>query len=279
MVLRHQSPLSQVRLLLPRRLGHDQARRLSRRAREVSRMNDLALLAIGCGFGLALALVAVMTYVLYRAASLARSATAAALTNVTSALAQQNLAIDKLRGEVSLSLSRMDAERLYSASLAIQRASRTLAQQTDTLQKALFAASPASPAIDFSEPAAFDLNDEAMDDQRLMQERARWQGAHSQQGQPQPQSSPLDALSEEEKAARVQEFFARRRNGISAANQPFPSSSAFPSTPPTAGSGAYASLVEQVAATQPFVPRAAPADFDDAGVGQEVDLDDKGELG
>jgi len=240
-------------------------------------MNDLALLAIGCGFGLALALVAVMTYVLYRAASLARSATAAALTNVTSALAQQNLAIDKLRGEVSLSLSRMDAERLYSASLAIQRASRTLAQQTDTLQKALFAASPASPAIDFSEPAAFDLNDEAMDDQRLVQERARWQGAHSQQGQQQTQASPLDALSEEEKAVRVQEFFARRRNGISAAT-PFPSS-AFPSTPPTAGSGAYASLVEQVAATQPFVPRAAPADFDDAGVGQEVDLDDKGELG
>lgn len=232
-------------------------------------MNDLALIAIGCGFGLSLALVSVLACFLAWSTYKQRELTQTAQKNLARLLESNMQSVDRLRGEVTLALSRMDAERLYAASLQIQRASRSLGQQVDTLQRALFA-SQHGPAISTGPDPAFSLDEEALDDERLVAERARWQGAH------QPQPGPLDGLSDEEKAARVQQFFQRRRGEQAGGTGGIYSPA---STPPAAGSGIYASLLEEVQATQPFVPRAAPADFDDAGTGDGVDLTEKGELG
>lgn len=81
------------------------------------------------------------------------------------------------------------------------------------------------------------------------------------------QPNPLASLSEEEKNRRVQAFFERRRaDGISR----------FGSAPPSAGSGAYASLLEDAAQQEP--PAKPPADFGDEDE-SDVDLTGKGELG
>lgn len=217
-------------------------------------MNDLALLAIGIGFGFALAIIAVMVYVLWTTATGFRRTVNASLAKVTESLAAQNATTEKLRTEVTLALSRMDAERLYEASLAVQRSAKSLSAQIATLQKVVFAQS-APPAFDLG-PETFGMDDEAADDARILAEQARW-----------AQPDPLAGLSEEEKNRRVQQFFEQRRqDGISR----------FGSSPPTAGAGAYASLIEE--AQQRVPPTPPPGDFDDAS-GEDGDLSGNGELG
>lgn len=216
-------------------------------------MNELALIAIGAAFGLALALVAVMVYALVTTATGFRRTVNASLTKVADELAAQKMSLNVLRADISASLSRMDAERLYEASLAVQRSAKSLSAQITTLQKVVFA----QPAIDTG-PETFGIEDEAEDDARMLAEQARWAG----------QPDPLAGLSEEEKNRRVQQFFQNRpRGGISH----------FGSAPPTAGAGAYASLLEE--AQQRVPPTPPPGDFDDANGEDGLDLSGKGELG
>jgi len=250
-----------------------------------STMNDLALLAIGIGMGLALALVAVMVYSLYRLVTQFRSSAAALLARVHEALAADKFSMDQLRGEVTLALSRVDAERLYSASLTLNRLVKSLASQVDTLQRALFAQPPA-PAIDWTSPGT-GLDDEAADDARMLAERARWQPISQPASQPtnQPPPDPLVSLTEEEKSLRVQQFFERRRAEQAAAGmtvgsgayQPFTGSVLPPSTPPAAGSGIYSSLLDE--AGQRPQPPSQPADFSGLEMEEGVELSGKGELG
>jgi hypothetical protein len=252
-------------------------------------MNELALILIGLILGLSLALVAGLTYALWTSARSLRQTVTAALADSSAALAASTLATDKLRGEVSLSLSRMDAERLYAASLSIQRASKSLAGQVGVLQKTLFAAAPA-PALDFapsSPPDAFGLDDEALDDARMVQERARWQQAGQAGGAVAP-LDPLAGLTDAEKSLRVQQYFERRRaagEGNPLAYPPTYPPTYPPSTPPAPGSGAYSSLLDDVALRP--TPTPPPADFPDLagfdgsdGMGglSEAVLTDKGEL-
>jgi hypothetical protein len=216
-------------------------------------MNDLALIAIGAILGMALALTAVMVYSLWITASGFKRTVNAALAESTKALTAQNAIVDKLRSEVALALSRMDAERLYEASLAVQRSSKAMAGAVATLTKAIYA----QPAIDTG-PETFGIEDEAEDDARMIAEHQRWAGA-----------DPLAGLSEEEKNRRVQMFFENRRRtqqgGISHLG----------SSPPVAGAGAYASLLD----TQEPAPAKPPADFDDMMGEENGALDDKGEFG
>lgn len=219
-------------------------------------MNDLALLAIGAGFGLALALIAVMVYGVWTTASGFRRTVNASLAKVAESLAAQNAVVDKLRAEVSLALSRMDAERLYEASLAVQRSSKAMGSAVATLTKAIYA-QPAAPAFDLADPMA-GIEDEAEDDARVMAEQSRW-----------AQPDPLAGLSEEEKNRRVHEFFQNRQRdaGINR----------FGSSPPTAGAGAYASLIEEAQQSAP--PTKPPADIHDEPDDAPWELDGKGELG
>lgn len=216
-------------------------------------MNDLALIAIGGGLGFALALIAVMVYVLWTTAAAMRRAANASITKSTEATASLHAVVGQMRTELATSLSRMDAERLYEASLAVQRSAKSLSAQIATLQKVVFA-QPAPPAFDLS-PETFGIEDEAADDARMLAEQARW-----------AQPDPLAGLSEEEKNRRMQQFFEQRRqNGISR----------FGSAPPTAGAGAYASLIEE--AQQQTPPAKPPGDFDDAGE-EGFDATGRGEL-
>ena len=254
-------------------------------------LNDLALIAIGIGFGLCLAAVAGMVYVLERAAQrMSRSA------ERMIALAQHSEGvIDRLRSDMINALSRLDAERLYSASINLQRLVKSLAIQVDTMQRALFTQPPA-PALDFT-PAGMGLDEEAEDDARMLADRARWQSA----GQPQPaKQSPLDpladplaGLTEEEKRIRVHQFFERRRQeqaaaatgatggatiGSYAAGNPYPPGFVPSSTPPAAGAGIYSSLLDE-AVRGPQPSTQPPADFSGLEPEAGVELDDKGELG
>lgn len=225
-------------------------------------LNDLALLAIGIGFGLALALVAVMVYFLYRASrEIAHNG-----EQIAHVLAAQTETMNRTRSEVTAMLQKIDAERLYAASLAIQRASKSLSAQVSTLQSVIFA-QPASPALDFS-PGG--LDEEAADDA----------AAQAWLGRQQPPPSPLSSLSEEEQAARVQQFFERRRQpgGAYGSPDPYIVPPAAGAAPPAFGSGAYSTLAEQAAAaiTPPRPPVAE--DFDTAAGEAGLDLTEKGEL-
>jgi hypothetical protein len=253
-----------------------------------NRMNDLALIAIGLGLGLALALVAVMVYALYRAAQQMRHSASQML-----ALGQRVESVaNSLRTDLTTALSRLDAERLYSASLALSRLVKSLGLQVDTLQRTVFN-QPPSPALDFTQAGmavGTELDEEAADDAGMLANRNRWsamgggnvpQGANSYSGLP---GDPLAGLSEEEKRWRVLEHFERKR--AAAAGTPYPAAAYNPSnplagftpsaTPPAAGSGAYASLLEEAGGTPQ--PSPSPADF--AGLEPEdgVELTEKSEL-
>ena len=171
-------------------------------------MNDLALLAIGIGLGLALALVAVMVYVLFRAAQQMRQSASQML-----ALSQRvEGAANGLRAEVTLALSRLDADRLYTASLSLNRLVKSLSLQIDTLQRVIFT-QPAGPALDFTQAgmtggvAGTGIDEEAEDDARMLREAGRWQQPLANQ----PLADPLAGLSEDEKRRRVLEYFERKR--------------------------------------------------------------------
>jgi hypothetical protein len=227
-------------------------------------MNDLALIAIGFLLGLVLAVVAVLAFALWREASMQRTESKNYATlildhfkasrNALDMFRRENtMQIEKLRSEVALALSRMDAERLHDASLAIQRSSKQMSAAVATLTKAIYA----QPAIDTG-PETFGIEDEAADDARMLAEQNRWAA----------QPDPFAGLTEEEKNARVQQYFQnRQRNGISH----------FGSAPPAAGAGAYASLLEEAQQVAP--PMKPMADFDDMAAEDGLDLSGKGELG
>ena len=93
----------------------------------------LALVAIGLFgllFGILLALLGVMAYMLHRAATAIKQDAKQAADLVARVLSQNTRTIDQLRGEVALSLSRMDADRLHDAATQIQTGAKALAQQT-----------------------------------------------------------------------------------------------------------------------------------------------------
>jgi hypothetical protein len=231
-------------------------------------MNDLALLAVGMGAGLALALVAVMVYALYRTASAFSASVTSALARASDALATSKLSMDQLRGEVTLGLSRLDAERMYTTSLSLQRLVKSLTIQVDTLQKALFA-QPAQPALDFTQ-TGMGLDDEAVEDAVRYTSPLR------------PPDDPLAGLTEAEKAVRVQQFFERRRQeqaltGQAAYATAGPGSVFGYSTPPAAGAGIYSSLLDE--ANQHPVPVPPPLDFSGLELEEGVEWMEKGELG
>lgn len=245
-------------------------------------MNDLALLAIGLGLGLVLAVVVGLCGSMIWSASKQRKQTLDAQQYLTHHLDRNTQAMTLLRSDISAALSKLDAERLYSSSVAIQRSAKSLALQVDQLQKVVFA-QPASPAIDFT-TAGLGMDAEAEDDARMLAENNRWRQA-AQTNPPVYDGMPsrfgvgdnLDGLSEEEKSRRVLEYFEKRRAaraGFPYADVPLASGSI--SAPPTAGSGAYASLLEE-AASRPPAPVIAP-DFSGTELEEGIDLVGKGEL-
>lgn len=202
-------------------------------------MNELALIAIGAVIGASLCLVsgvgALMLWSVYRI----RKDNEAVTKGIVTLLQQNAVAMDKLRGEVGLSLSRMDAERLYEASLAIQKSAKSLSVQVAALNKAVFAGAP--QGLDVTNPE-FTLADEAEDDARMIGERNRW----------------ASGLSEEDQAKAVNDFFATRRRAAQAGIHPIGS------TPPYTG---YEAMQEQ----QPQ-PSAGLPDFADAAGEDGLDL-------
>ena len=241
-------------------------------------MNDLALLSIGLGLGLALALVAILCAAMFWTTWKQREQTRIAQKFLTHLLEQNTQAIAALRGDVAAALSRLDAERLYSASINLQRLVKSLALQVDTLQRTVFH-QPAGPALDFSQAgmqAGTNLDEEAEDDTRMLREAGRWQPPPASPSNPNlPPADPLAGLPEEERAKRVLEYFERKRAaaaGFPYLAESFPS----PSTPPAAGSGAYASLLDE--ASQRPQPSPSPADFSGMEPEEGVELVDKGEL-
>lgn len=213
-------------------------------------MNELALIAIGVVIGASLCLVsgvgALMLWSVFRI----RRDNEAVNRTLVSLLQQNTVAMDKLRGEVGLSLSRMDAERLYEASLAIQKSAKSLGAQVAALNKAVFSGAPAG--LDVTNPE-FTLADEAEDDARMIAERNRWQTPDTMAG-----------LSEEEKARVVSEFFTKRRREVQAGVH------AVGSTPPY--TGAYEAMQSQQTASSGL------PDFAEAAGEDGLDLTDASEL-
>jgi len=183
-------------------------------------MNDLALIAIGLLFGIVLCVVGVAAAFLFWTAIQMRKESADSRKETTAAIKSNTVAIDKMRGEVGLALSQMDAQRLYEASVAIVGAKKQLAQIVAHLNKVVYASQP--PGLDMSGTQGFTLEDEAADDQRMISERNRWLA------QQQP-----DAIDPE----RVNDFFEQRRRSNRGGIH------TMESTPPAAG--AYQAVVEQ----------------------------------
>jgi hypothetical protein len=248
-------------------------------------MNDLALLAIGLFGGFLLAVIAVLVYVLWSSARKMQHSLGVFFNTIPTLRDSISNSVDKLRGDVSVGLSKMDAEKMYAASIQLQRLVKSLGQQVDTMQKALYAQPPA-PAIDWT-PAGTGLDEEAADDARMIAERNRWQAIASQNPPAYPATpsnfpppaDPLANFSDDEKRQRTLEYFERRRAAQAGFPYP-PASPASPfspaSTPPAAGAGIYASLLDE-AASQPPAFHPAP-DFSGIEPEEGVELVDKGEL-
>lgn len=244
-------------------------------------LDILALLAIGGGLGLVLALVAVMVYAIYHLAATLRRTASRSLAQVAEVLKAQEMAISHLRTEVSQALARVDAERLYAASLAIQRASKSLGAQTAELQRVLFAQPGHAPALDLAGGLDYGMS----------------AGMEPEDEINSGSVDPLAGLTPDEREQRVQQFFAaRNRERVgrpgSGNQQDIRSVAGMAAgtgtgAPPAFGSGAYAALAEEAARLQSAAPIPVPADFSgvvtDAGDGMDspegVDLSDKGELG
>ena len=247
-----------------------------------STMNDLALLAIGVGFGLILALVAVMTYSLHSTAKNLRQDLSSAVANLTTTATTSAQSIHQFRNDLTAAISRLDGDRIYAASVSLQRTAKSLAATTSSLEHAVLA-QPSSPAIDTTFSGMTSLDEEAADDARMLAERGRWQASSSTSTAYPDPLNPLAGLSEEEKQRRINDFFRQRarQSGQPAALSDLNSfsslsSSISTSAPPAPGSGAYASLLD-LAAQQPPTAKPAPdfSTFEEEG---GVDLAGKGEL-
>ena len=226
-------------------------------------LDILAILAIGFGGGLVLALVAAMVYALLAANRETRRQTASALATLTDWLQRSHHALEQQRLEVGAALARFDPERLQQASLAITRSAKSLAAQVGELEKVVFA-KPATPALDFSADGM---------DEDLQPQREPWP----------PMDNPLERLTEQEKQARVNDYFQQRererRQNWAAEQNPFSATlpPAQPVGPAPPFTGAYADLVASAATSHP--PAAtAPADFSGTEPEAGVELSEKGEL-
>lgn len=176
-------------------------------------MNDLALIAIGLLFGIVLAVVAGAAGFLFWTAIHMRKEAGESKKEVSAAIKANTVAIDKMRGEVALSLSQMDAQRLYEASVGIIGAKKQLTAIVNQLNKVVFAATPEVPST-----PGFTMEEEAADDARMLDERNRWLAGE-----------PIDP-------EQVNDFFEqRRRNNKGGIHK-------IGSTPPP--DGAYLSIRE-----------------------------------
>jgi len=168
-------------------------------------MNELAVLVIGMIFGGGILLMALAAAFIFYTAVQMRKDSSDAKKETTSALKANTVAIDKMRGEVALALSQMDAQRLYEASVAIQKASKLLISTASQLNKVVYAATP--PEIPVEQ--GWNLDEEAAEDARISAERNRWLA-----GQAPDEIDPK----------AVQDFFAQRqkRNGVFGVGTPPP---------------------------------------------------------
>ena len=118
-------------------------------------MNELALIAIGLLFGVVLAVVAIAAgFMFYTAIQMRRESTESKRDTVE-AIRLNTIAIDKMRGEVGLALSQMDAQRLYEASVGIQRVNKNLMASVAQLNKIVFAAVPPGLEMNGTQPPGF----------------------------------------------------------------------------------------------------------------------------
>jgi hypothetical protein len=191
-------------------------------------VNSLALIAVGLILGSSVMLIAGIGAALLWAVFQQRSQTEA----VGKLIQAQTQAMKGMKGEIALGLSRMDAERMYEASLAIQRSSQTLRGQVKAIQKAMFR----------SDPEGLDLSTQIPDDSEMGPDVDGF-------------GNPLAGLSEEERQRQLNEYLERRRatqrSGIRHIGD----------TPPTPMSGVYAQYIEDMKANPP-APK-PPADLHD----------------
>lgn len=172
-------------------------------------VNELALISIGLLFGIVLAVVTVASGFLFVTAARMRRESNDAKREVSEAIRLNTLAIDKMRGEVGLALSQMDAQRIYESSVAILGARRELAGVVTQLKKIVYAV-PGEPSAPTT--PGFTLEEEAADDARMIAERNRWNAQ---------QTEPIDP-------EQVNDYFAkRRRSGVFSMGSTPPAESAF----------------------------------------------------
>lgn len=210
-------------------------------------MTEFGLIAVGLLLGVILALVAVAAYLMFQAVSQQRTETRSAIRSVAAVIQRNTQTIDLLRTEVTRSLDRMDADRLHDASQHIQLGAKQLAVAVGQLSRLMYAqqggnsGSGYDPSLGtFTTPAAqpagyaqaFSIDDEALDDARMLAERQRWNREHAEREQLRPTGSqpsgaagaagppsmlPLDdpfaGMTQEQRAKAVQDFFAARRGG------------------------------------------------------------------
>lgn len=243
-------------------------------------LDSLALIAVGLLFGFALALVAALTFLLHRAAASLRAETASAVAQISRHAADSASQILHLRTDLTAALAKLDADRIYAASTSLQRTARSLASTTADLQRAVLA-QPALPAFDLDPLTGFSaLDDEAQaDDRRLAADRTRYVEEAGRWATADTPRDPLAALSPDERARRVAQFFQQRereRQQAGAADAYAPFADVGHGTPPAPGSGAYAHLWDAAVASPPSaVP---PPDFPSPDEADRVDLAAGGEL-
>lgn len=108
-------------------------------------MNSFGLVSIGLVLGLVVATlvvaIAAMIYLAWQQRSSIRSVRVAAQRLV----AENTVAVDKLRTEVTMLLQQVDAERMYQASLGMQRGVRQLTETVAMLSKLVYASGAGAP--------------------------------------------------------------------------------------------------------------------------------------
>ena len=103
-------------------------------------MTTLSILIIGLFAGLLIALLvgstALLSYIAWRVHHETQSSSAASRR----AINQSTIAIDRMRGEVALALSSMDANRLHDASVTVQHSVKQLQHTVASLGQLIFKA-------------------------------------------------------------------------------------------------------------------------------------------
>lgn len=103
-------------------------------------MNPLAYATIGIIIGLTFTLswaaIAILIYFSYRQ----RSEIATSQAATRRAIAQSTIAIDRIRGEVSMALSSMDADKLHTSAITLQHGVKSFQAAIGSLSKLVYAA-------------------------------------------------------------------------------------------------------------------------------------------